>query len=429
MSLDRNMPRSAMMETAAARRLRLGPAPTDANLAVRGAFFVCTTVLTLMSIQILGPISNVLQLLLLAVLAGLFWRQVVQGLSRSWILLLYPALAVASTFWSSDPDITFRYAIQFFITALAAILVATALAPRSFLAAVYIANVLVVVGSIFSGRYGASMEGPVLIGLTGSKNQMALVCQLTLASAVAVMVDRTQARWLRLSTIGGVIVALILLIQAKSAGGILTAIGTTLAFVGLMLLRPLPRKLRITAVIAGLLIVTPMVVMKDAIVEQAQRISTDVFKKDATLTGRTYLWAQADRLIEQRPAIGHGYRSVWLGKSVTTTGLLRWANLPDGRGFNFHNTFKEVTVDTGFLGLAVFVFTLGVGGFLLFARFLAEGTIVWAFFFATYLSFVARAFAELIVGPFTAGTVILFCMILYAVFARRPGGDELPSVG
>lgn len=407
------------------RRVRQAPAAFQLDLADRRLTLALATLLVgLMTVQILGPISNVMQLGIIGLLALVHWRSTLTNIPRVWLFLAYPALTVASTYWSSAPDVTFRYAFQFALTAFGALVVASALGPRQFLVAIFLANMLVAVGSVFTPRYGMSMEGPVLIGLTGSKNQIALVSQLTLASGAAIFVDKTQHRVLRGMTLVAAAIALMLLIQAKSATGILTALGCTAAFLGLMFIRRFPAPIRVGAVLAGLVIVLPVVAMKDAVVEQAQHISATVFKKDPTLTGRTYLWAQADRLIDQRPVIGHGYRSIWLGKSVTTTGLLRWASLTDGRGFNFHNTYKEVTVDTGFAGLILFIGSMGLAGFVLLMRFLREGTVFWAFFFATYLTFLARSFAELVIGPFVAGALILFCIACYSTLKVPPERPE-----
>ncbi|MFN3513201.1 MAG: O-antigen ligase family protein [Phenylobacterium sp.] len=374
-----------------------------------------TAVLALMSIQTLGAISTLLQILLVLLVAAIRWRELLANAPRLWPFAIFPLLAVASAVWSTAPEVSFRYGLQFAFTALAGLIAAASLGPNRFLGALYVANLIVVFGSLVSGRYGMSMEGPVMIGLTGSKNQMAFASQLALSAAVAVFFDRTQPAWMRWSAPIGAVTALGLLVQANSASGILTAIGAAAVFVGLMSIRGLKPGARLGVVLLGLAVATPAVVAKDAIVEQAQRISTTVFKKDPTLTGRTYLWMHADRLIAQRPAIGHGYRAIWLGNSTTTQGLLRWANLKSGHGFNFHNTYKEVTVDLGYVGLAVFVVTIGAIGLLSLAAFLREATIAAAFFFTTYLSLMARTFTELMIGPFGLATLLLFAFGGYAV--------------
>lgn len=378
-----------------------------------------TAILVLMTVVTLGAVSNLLQLGCLALLAVIHRDAIVRNLSKIWIFLLFPALAVASCIWSDEPSISFRYGLQLFITCAAGCIVAISVGASRFLASLYAANAILVVLCLITPRYGLSMEGPVLIGVTGSKNQMAFVSQLALASAAAMIVDRGQNRWLRMSAYLTAPFALWLLIQARSATGILTAIGATGVFVALLAMRPLKPSLRVGLVLAGIMVIMPVIAAKDVIVDQAAHISATVFKKDATLTGRTYLWAQADRLISQRPVVGHGYRAVWLGESVDTTGLLRWAGLSSGKGFNFHNTYKEVTVDTGFLGLAVFSFSFALIGFLSFSRFLADGTLAAAFFFSTFLTYAAKSFTELIIGPFATPTLLLFAMACHAVLHRE----------
>ncbi len=394
-----------------------------------------TALITLMTIQVFGGISNLAQIAIVLALLALHWKEIAQNLPGIWGFLLLPLLAAASFIWSDAPDVSLRYGLQFLFTVFAGLMIPILIGPTRFVTSIYISSVIVALGSLMSGRYGNSMEGPVMIGLTGSKNQMAFVSQLTLASSAAIFLDTTQSKLLRASTVVAALIALALLIQAHSATGILTAIGATAAFVGLLALKLFKPPVRVALIAGALIIVTPAVVMKDALIEQAAHISETVFKKDATLTGRTYLWAHADRLIEQNPVVGHGYRAVWLGNSVTTTGLLRWAGLTDGRGFNFHNTYKEVTVDTGYVGLVIFTATLAGIGLMLLGRFVADGSLAMAFFFSTYLTYGARSFTELILGPFASTTLILFALGGYGVLKweeerrRAPVTPAAPTRG
>ena len=75
------------------------------------------------------------------------------------------------------------------------------------------------------------------------------------------------------------------------------------------------------------------------------------------------MWAKADAWIEKSPLIGHGYRAFWSSGSSDSMGVLHSNGLTDFRGFQLHNTFKEIRVDTGWLGLIVF---LGTAAFFLY---------------------------------------------------------------
>jgi len=327
-----------------------------------------TMVIALMTIQIIGPASNVAQFGLTLLIAAHAWRSMLISLPKLLIFLAYPLLTIASTLWSEVPDVSLRYSTQFAFTAVAGLLIGAAISPRGLVGALYVANLIVVVGSIATPRYGMSEEGVVLIGLTGSKNQIAAVAQIALSSALAVLIDKEQPTWLRRSTPLAAAASIMLLIQAHSATGTVVAIGETMVFGALVLLRPLRPRTRLGLILAALLVMTPLFMVRNTLAAQVQQTSLSLLNKDATLTGRTYLWAQADRLIALRPVLGHGYRAVWLGKSMTTIGLLRWTGLPDGRGFHFHHTYREVTVDTGRVGVSLFILSIALIGVGLLAK-------------------------------------------------------------
>lgn len=403
-------------------------------LAMRPAFqagldwpilLMVTCLLALSLIQIFGPISNLAQMALVVPIAFLSREAVVRGLPRTWLFLTFPLLAICSTYWSDAPDVSLRYSVQLLITVAMGVLVGLATKPRTLVAAIYLATLIVAIGSIISNRWGVSEEGPVLIGWTGSKNQIAAVSQLALASALAVVLDKGQPRPLQLTTPVAALVVTVLLIQARSATGVLTAIGATAAFAALLTLRPLRAQTRLALMVSALLVLAPAAAVPDLIGKGAAWVTGEVFHKDATLTGRTYLWDQADDLIEKRPVVGHGYRAVWLGKSTTSIGLLRWTGLRDARGFHFHQTFREVTVDTGFLGLVVFLASFLTILFASLRGIVREVTIANAFFLSTFLSLAARAFTDLIIGPFMSTTVLLFAIGVHAILQRA---DE-PSAG
>jgi len=84
-------------------------------------------------------------------------------------------------------------------------------------------------------------------------------------------------------------------------------------------------------------------------------LAPDVFfallGKDATLTGRTKIWAAVIRLISQRPWIGYGYQAVWTDTSGW--GPLAW--IVKDAGFkpeHAHNSWLEQWLGMGVFGLA-----------------------------------------------------------------------------
>jgi exopolysaccharide production protein ExoQ len=179
-------------------------------------------------------------------------------------------------------------------------------------------------------------------------------------------------------------------------------------------------------VIAALLVMIPPVVMsRDILIEKVQAFTQDVLKKDTTLTGRTYLWARADELIQERPVLGHGYRAILVGGTVEGQGVLRWAGQQDGRTFHFHSTYKDVTVDFGYVGLILFVGTMGLALFLLTRLVLFHPTPAYSFFLASFLTILSKSPAELVLGQFYITFAMLFTLWAWA-FTKPPEDAQWP---
>jgi exopolysaccharide production protein ExoQ len=77
--------------------------------------------------------------------------------------------------------------------------------------------------------------------------------------------------------------------------------------------------------------------------------------KDATLTGRTELWAHAQTLIWERPFLGTGYHAFWQIDNPLAVQLWVENYVPVGSGFNFHNLYFNTGVELGALGLIFLV--------------------------------------------------------------------------
>jgi O-antigen ligase len=83
-------------------------------------------------------------------------------------------------------------------------------------------------------------------------------------------------------------------------------------------------------------------------------VASDVFLgllgKDATLTGRTKIWAAVWRQIEERPWTGYGYSAVWDDKSGW--GPLAWITREAGfKASHAHNAWFEQWLGMGYPGL------------------------------------------------------------------------------
>ncbi|MDG2520304.1 O-antigen ligase family protein [Caulobacter segnis] len=384
--------------------------------------------LTLSWTGILGALSILLQL---AVLGALVWLKpvtVIDAFKRGWPLLIVGVLPCLSTLWSTVPGVSLRYGAQLAVTLAIAVAVVAVSPLRTYVRGVFLSTLMILAICIVYGRRGASAEGPVLIGILGSKNAMAFLAQLVLVSGVAVLGDGRQPLWARLPALAGIPAALFVLATGQSAGGMITAVLGLVLLAGFAGLAWLPPKGRAAAAAILVLMLAPLAAAMPILVEEAQTFASDVLHKDAGLTGRDWLWAFADRLIADRPLIGHGYRSIWLGDDATTIGLLRWAGLTDGKGFHFHDNYREWAVDFGLVGAAVIGLALGASGVRLIVNAVSRPGLAPAFVTAMFLVMAVRAKVENVFMPFQPTTLLLFALAAWAWVAPPPPlEDEAPQ--
>jgi len=376
----------------------------------------------LLCMQALGRAVLAAELAVIALLLVSRWRDLPDIVARTALLLLLPGLAMLSATWSPLPLISLRYGVQLLLTVLASLMLARFVPARRLALIVFAGTMIASLAGIASGRTGVTAEGPVLIGFAGSKNQMGYIALFWLIASVAVLLDRERRGWLRLVALGAIPVAALVIVQSHATTALVLAIAGTAAFLVLLAFARMPRGARLFALFAGLLGAIWLSAAAPQIEQGIDRFRSDVLLKDDTLTGRTRLWEQADTLIAQAPVIGHGYRAIWMGE--IGAGLLARAQQSDPRGFHFHDTLREIAVDFGVVGLAVFVLGLAVACARLAWLMVLAPQPFLAFAGAILLLVGLRMRTELIVGPFLIDTVLLYAALGIALFAPAPAEPE-----
>lgn len=376
--------------------------------------------------QIFGPIGVAIQLGctgLLTLYLAIYQPRKLLSLFKWWPIMLLPLMAFASAAWSVAPNVSARYGMQLVLTAYIGLLAARSLTAKQFVAMLYCAIASVCVLSLFAGRYGSAQTGVVMIGLFGSKNEMAYAAQLLLTASLAVVIDRSQPNPLRLSTLPMFLLSIAVLVTGSAAGAVMTAIGGSAVILGMSTLHLFRPRGRLVVILAMLVMIPPFVLVRDQIVAQANVFVQDVLHRDTTLSGRTYLWARADELIRERPVIGHGYRAIFVGNTVEGQGILRWASQIDGRAFHFHSSYREVAVDLGFIGLFLFCSMLIATLFGLLRAVFLHPTAPYALLTSIFAVILAKTPAEVVIGTFGAGSYLLFGLTIFA-FAKAEGNPQ-----
>lgn len=355
-----------------------------------------------------------------ASLIGLAPTRAIRALLRAWPLLLIGLLACLSMLWSAAPGVSLRYGVQLSITIVAAIVLMGALPPYKVVQSLFISSCFILLLCMLSGRQGPSESGFVLIGILGSKNEMGALCNLLICSGVTLIFSSQNSRAFRLAAVPAVLIATLVLLASFSAGAVVVTvmfIGLTIAFA---IASRIPPATQFAFALILMALLAPIWLVRDDLLRYWEFFVVDVLNKDLGLTGRDYLWAHADRLIEQQPLLGYGYRSIWLGQDVETIGLLRWAGLSSGAGFNFHDTYREWAVDFGLAGAALICLIVFLGLFKAVLRALRRNVSHAEIFFAAMgITVMVRAKFETVLGPFSSSTVLLIAIVAIGYLAPQ----------
>ncbi len=278
-------------------------------------------------------------------------QALVAGLKEGWPLFLLPIFALLSTAWSGYPSATFKSASEYLLTTFTAVAAASCVRPKTLLSAL-----LAALGMVVALSAAINIARATNVGVFGSKNNFGLAVAMMLPVGWAVAVDRRQPVVFRLLGAAAVIGAPPLLLQSDSTGALVCSLATATAVCGALALSRLTPAARIgTLALLACAIAIPVVAwLAGGDLDQA----LNAVGKDTTLTGRTTLWSAAEASIAAHPTLGVGYQAYWQVGSWGAEQLWQISYVANKTGYHFHDTYLEVAVDLGLVGLAIFLVTL-----------------------------------------------------------------------
>jgi O-antigen ligase len=269
-------------------------------------------------------------------------------LIRQPFLLVLLAVAVASMFWSVNPDQTARRCFALVCTTLGGVALAARFRwPR--LAEVVAAAFAVLIVASFVvclavPRIGVMTElfPGAWRGLWREKNGLGgnMAFGFCILSAAALLNPRRARLWW---TFAGLALVLVLMSTSKtSLVSLVLGIGA-LGFVLVVRKGPAAGAAATWAGVTGVVLIAAFILF-------AADVFFAILGKDATLTGRTKIWAAVMREIEDRPWLGYGYQAVWGDKSGW--GPFAWISKNAGfQAQHAHNSWLEQWLGLGLLGL------------------------------------------------------------------------------
>ncbi|MDB5429212.1 MAG: O-antigen polymerase [Caulobacter sp.] len=272
-------------------------------------------------------------------------------LVRQPFLVLLMLIVAASTMWSIAPDQTSRRVIAVGCTTLSGVMLAARyrwstlaeIVGACFLV-VTVASLIVCMAVPSIGRMTELFPG-AWRGLWPEKNSLGGNMALAFVSLSAAALLNKKRAWL---WGGGAALALFLVLMSTSKTSLVSLLLGVAALGFVMVARRGPAH----GVAASWTAVTGITLLAGFII-----FASDVFfailGKDATLTGRTKIWAAAMHQIQLRPWTGYGYGAVW--DETSGWGPLAWiVKEAQFKARHAHNAWLEQWLGLGIGGLAAF---------------------------------------------------------------------------
>ena len=331
-------------------------------------------------------------------LVGFGWmlitpRRTLMVSGRFWPLLLLPAMALISAFWSEDPAKTIRTGIQFTFSTILAIRFGTTLTPTTAINSVFLATLLGFILSVLA------LVAPPLQPAFGNGNDafIGVYVQKTVAGlALAVFVMALCAK----GAIGNFRVASILL--AIGALPFVAMTKSVSAFVvlgclSIILVQGLVKHKQATTRFA-ILILTGLFIVTSLLIFWIDRFDLAAFLlefvgKSTSLTGRTDIWQLGIEVAEDYPLLGFGYAAFW-GNPIFAE---EWGFIHatvDPRLTGFHSLYVEALASTGIVSVVLIVMVYYWTLLRSLSWFLASGSAEAAFWLAIMTSAIGVSFVD-----------------------------------
>ncbi len=306
-------------------------------------------------------------------------RQIWQAVKSNRLLIFLVLLALISAAWSQDGGLTVRRGLAVLGTTLFAIDFAVRYSLRDQVRLFQYALGLAVGLSVFVELFFHGLVPTVDTvypnawnGAFVQKNDFARFVVL-LAIIVLMRTRAGRRQWLVATATIAASFALILLCHSRTA---LVVFAAMLTLMPIFRLRRRGSKALFAGIVGVLLLSASAAVFVDI------GNLTELLGRDATLTGRTNIWALALESASERPLLGYGYSAFWnvAVEADRISSVLHW-KVPHA-----HNGFIDLTLQLGLvgLGLLIAVYYVAIRGALRLAQDGLEREALWPL---AYLAF------------------------------------------
>jgi exopolysaccharide production protein ExoQ len=362
----------------------------------------------------MGPMGGAAFVGLTAAYAFLRGRSLLQTLAPRLFLLVPAVLAVTSALWSDLPQESFRQGLALTLTLFAALLISGAAKPGAVFNGITAAFLAYL---ITSRAMGTSMQG-------GMGDVGATAAVVAVGATVLAVRDRA---WLWAAA-GATAFAFELsaIAQARPAGALLGLGVSLLVILVMMTVRAAPIWLRASATALAVGGALAAGLFARFIASQMANLGDGVITGGAGLVERDD-WVQVSTLIEGQRLLGRGFIGLWPGGGS--------AEVAPGQGLVGQNTYIDILLQLGWIGLWIVGATLIVGVIAFAVRYVRRPNLALTIWAGPLTYELVRIQIDVVgYAPFSPSAVLLTAA-LAATFSpdlaprpqRRPTPKDLPA--
>ncbi len=280
---------------------------------------------------------------------------------KLWFLALFPIWVLFTVMWSLG-DNALRFAIMHLLDVFVIAYIALRLSPKQIILSLFLAYLpigLFVFSQILNITPSTVPEG------FSEKNHLSSRMFFFLCTCLYYTFEKRVFFGLRIILALFAGLSLFVIYLAESATAFVLSIVAIIALVGVATLWKTASKIQSGRVILGisfsifLLLATFLFLSLSSNVGPLELL-LDALGKDSTFTGRTEIWNASRQLIEKHPVFGLGAEGYWQTGRGHAEELLSEFGKEEKDRFSFHNSYLEIWVHLGIIGLFAFLLPLAI---------------------------------------------------------------------
>ena len=340
---------------------------------------------------------------------------ILKPVAGSIFILLLPLLCSYSVFWSQVPQRSLYFGLQFVSMVACTIIITRVCSLLALIKGLAYGSAAVLLIAFLSNNYQPDYftGESLLVGYFGSKNQVGLFADVCILTTMLLLFEK-KPLFLKLvpmlPLIGLGTVALYFSHSASSLLSLAAVLGVTAAAYVITRFSP---KMRPILMVLGMAFVALAFFYTAIFNLDLQSATLQSVGKDATLTGRTYLWSEGIKAGLTRPWLGYGYSAFWAPGQPLAERYWSEFDITSPTGFHFHNSFIQTFVDVGVFGLLLIIGVV-VGNLVISLRRLVRDglTMETTYVLGVSCLFLIRAFVEVdFLGQYGIGTLLVYSVI------------------